>query len=277
MNMKQIPTPSSPLALYEAVPAGPPAEGIDENVPLVLGHALGSNRHMWDEAITLLPRNLSVLVWEQPGHGHSALLSASDPSAADTAAALHDALADAGVSAAHIAGLSLGGMVSLAYAQAYPQDTVSLSVLDSGPALPPSSMWRERATQVDDGGLSSLVEGTMERWFTPEFASGDGAEAVKKIRSIFLSTSPAGYAQCCRVIANTDLTSGVDTTQKTTLVLTGAGDLGTPPADAQALATLISDGPAIIVEDARHLTAVEQPEAVVKALVERVTGGETSE
>ena len=77
----------------------------------------------------------------------------------------------------------------------------------------------------------------MERWFTPGFSEGSGRTHVAKIRDIFLETDPAGYAQCCRVLANTDLSTGVDLVSAPALVLTGEDDQGTPPSAALQLAT----------------------------------------
>lgn len=265
--MKRLATPSSPLALYAANRAAEHLTFGEGEAPLVLGHALGSSREMWDEVLPLLPEELPVILWEQPGHGESGLLSVTGPNAQDIAAALNSALVDLGITEAHIAGLSLGGMVSLAYAEEYPEDTLSLGILGSGPALPHAQNWFDRAHLVEQNGLSGLVDGTMERWFTPGFSEGSGRTHVAKIRDIFLETDPAGYAQCCRVLANTDLSTGVDLVSAPALVLTGEDDQGTPPSAALQLATdLASPLPVVIVEDARHLTAVEQPGPVANAL-----------
>ena len=271
--MKRLTTPSSPLALYAANHAAEGLELGEGAAPLVLGHALGSSREMWDEVLPLLRSDLPVILWEQPGHGESGLLDVDDPSALDIAAALNSALVDLGITDAHIAGLSLGGMVSLAYAEEFPEDTLSVGILGSGPVLPPAQNWFDRAETVEQDGLSSLADGTMERWFTAGFGRGAGRARVAKIRSIFLETDPAGYAQCCRVLAHTNLSSGVGMVSAPALVLTGEDDQGTPPSAAvQLAADLASALPVVIVEDARHLTAVEQPGPVANALESMVAG-----
>lgn len=260
-------TPHSPLAFYRAQGGGAPDPNIGE-APLVLGHALGSSKDMWTEVLTLLPSNLKVILWEQPGHGNSGLLQVGEPSALDTAAAIHDGLNDMGVGACHIAGLSLGGMTTLAFAQRYPNRAMSFAVLDSGPASPPPGPWLERAQLVQADGFGGLVDGTMERWFTPSFVNGEGAEAVARIRRIFLETSPAGYAQCCQILAHTDLRSQLDAATSPALVLTGAEDPGTTPQQAEELAQgLPGLVEVVIVKDAAHLTAVQQPHVVSHALL----------
>lgn len=262
-----VTTPSSPLAFYRAR-GGAQEWGKAAAEPLVLGHALGSSRHMWDEVLALLPSNLEIILWEQPGHGQSALLDVEEPSAWDTAAAIGAGLDDLGVGDVHIAGLSLGGMTTLAFAQRYPQRVVSFAVLDSDAASPPPGPWLDKAQLVETEGLGSLVEGTMGRWFTPSFAEGDGAEAVGRIRRIFLETSPAGYAQCCRILAHTDLRPQLSAAKSAALILTGDQDPGTSPQQAHSLAgQLPNTFEVVVVEDAAHLTAVQHPAVVSHALL----------
>ena len=113
----------SPLALYRPEPGTQKAPAIShlEGQTLVLGHALGANRHMWDETLELLPENLDVILWEQPGHGNSGLLDIENPAVNDIADALADALEDIGIEEFHLAGLSLGGMTAIAFAEQYPE------------------------------------------------------------------------------------------------------------------------------------------------------------
>ncbi len=269
VETEAISVPATPLAMYRARGGGEPA-GLG-GAPLVLGHALGSSKDMWAEVLELLPSDLTVILWEQPGHGQSELLDVEAPNAYDTAEAIRVGLDALGVEDVHVAGLSLGGMTTLAFAQRYAQRVLSFGVLDSGPALPPAQMWFDRARQVEKDGVSPLVDGTMERWFTPEFAAGVGAEAVERIRTIFLATNPRGYAQCCRILANTDLTDDLGAAISSALVLTGTQDMGTPPEQAKDLAAALPGASAaVIVDDARHLTAVEQPAAVADALVSMI-------
>jgi pimeloyl-ACP methyl ester carboxylesterase len=55
------------------------------------------------------------------------------------------------------------------------------------------------------------------------------------------------------------------------LVLVGDGDALTPPALSREIADGISGSRLVIVPDCGHLSTMEQPEAVNKALVEWMT------
>jgi pimeloyl-ACP methyl ester carboxylesterase len=53
-----------------------------------------------------------------------------------------------------------------------------------------------------------------------------------------------------------------------TLVLVGDGDTLTPPELSNEIAGLIPDSRLVVVPDCGHISTLEQPEAVTKALVE---------
>ncbi len=265
----RVDTPSSPLAFYRARGAAEPA-GVGA-APLVLGHSLGSDRHMWDWTVELLPSDLDLILWEQPGHGESQLLREQSPSASDTVEAVHAGLDDLGIRSAFFAGLSLGGLTTLAYAQQYPETVRAFMVLDSGPVTGEPGPWFEKADQVLSRGMEPLADGTMERWFTADFASGVGRPVVEQIRRIFVSTAPEGYAQCCRILGNTDLRAAVRLATAPAYVLTGAEDAGVTPQGAEELLESLPDPRGlVIVPAAKHLTAVQEPELVAASLVNMV-------
>ena len=53
-----------------------------------------------------------------------------------------------------------------------------------------------------------------------------------------------------------------------TLVLCGAGDAVTPPADHEAIAARIAGARLVVVPESGHLSTIEQPEAVNRALLD---------
>lgn len=241
--------------------------GSAAGVPVVLGHALGADRQVWNEVAAALEPHHCVIRWEHPGHGDSPLAEA--PLEISTVAeSVLKGLSELGVERFHLAGISLGGMVALAMAAQAPERVASLAVLDAGPSLPPAQTWIDRAAQVRRLGMASLVDGTMERWFTPEFAAS--AEGHRRTRASFLACDPEGYARCCEMISRTDLTAILGGITLPTLLLAGRDDPGMTPAQLEILAGQIPGARAryVVVEDARHLTCVEQAEIVTKALTE---------
>ena len=96
--------------------------------PLVLLHALGTDRHMWDPVIERLASEREVFAVDMPGFGESATTSPSAPT--DLARAIATGL---DLERPHVAGNSLGGWVALELALAGHARSVT--------AIAPAGMW----------------------------------------------------------------------------------------------------------------------------------------
>jgi pimeloyl-ACP methyl ester carboxylesterase len=101
--------------------------------PLVLLHALGTDRHMWDPVIDRLAQEREVIAVDMPGFGESSAISPAAP--ADLAEAID---AELGLDRPHVAGNSLGGWVALELALAGRARSVT--------AIAPAGMWEQPLT-----------------------------------------------------------------------------------------------------------------------------------
>jgi pimeloyl-ACP methyl ester carboxylesterase len=98
--------------------------------PLVLLHALGTDRHMWDPVLERLAAEREVFAVDMPGFGASPQIDPAAP--ADLAEAIHAGL---GLDRPHVAGNSLGGWVALELALAGHARSVT--------AIAPAGMWAQ--------------------------------------------------------------------------------------------------------------------------------------
>jgi pimeloyl-ACP methyl ester carboxylesterase len=99
--------------------------------PLVLVHALGADRRMWDPVLELLAAERDVIAFDLPGFGGSRPVSPSRP--IDLAASVAASLSALGVSRPDVAGVSLGGWVALELALADEARSVA--------AIAPAGLW----------------------------------------------------------------------------------------------------------------------------------------
>jgi len=102
--------------------------------PLVLLHALGLSRRVWDPVLPALARHFDVIAVDLPGFGESAPLTQVEPTPAALAAAVAGLLDELGVTSPHLAGNSLGGWVVLELAGIRPAASLTL--------LSPAGLWR---------------------------------------------------------------------------------------------------------------------------------------
>ncbi|MCT2594073.1 4-carboxymuconolactone decarboxylase [Streptomyces sp. N2-109] len=243
-------------------------DGPDDAPLLVLGPALGATWHMWDRQIPELTRHWRVLRFDLPGHGgapaHPAV-AATD--LAERLLATVDAL---GVDRFGFAGCSLGGAIGAQLALDHPERVSSLALISCSARHTTPDAWRQRGVVVRTNGLDPIAASTPERWFTAGFATAQPAIvewAVQMVRT----TDPGCYISACETMAAFDIRQELGRIGVPALVVAGAEDEATPPADARALVAGIPDARLAIVPGASHLVPVEQPGAVTELLIRHLT------
>ncbi len=109
-------------------------EAQGEGPAILLSHGYGATAQMWAGQLAPLSEQHRVIAWDMRGHGRTA--SPEDPacySEAETVADMAAILDAEGADDAIIAGLSLGGYMSLAFNLVHPERTRALMLFDTGP------------------------------------------------------------------------------------------------------------------------------------------------
>jgi 3-oxoadipate enol-lactonase len=230
-------------------------DGPPDGPVLLLSNSLGTSLDMWSPQIQAFAESFHVLRYDSRGHGASD--APPGPYTMERlgrdALALLDAL---GVSRASVCGVSLGGMVGM-WLGAHAPERIARLVLSNTAAIQGSpQLWNDRIGAVRAGGMAAIVDATLERWFTPAFRLAQ-PDTIASIRAMVLATPPEGYANCCAAIRDMDQRSSLPGISAPTLVVVGARDSGTTPAQGEAIAAAIP-GAQLHTLDAAHLSNIEQ-------------------
>ncbi|MCP1196038.1 4-carboxymuconolactone decarboxylase [Acetobacter senegalensis] len=242
---------------------GPPGAPV-----LLLLHSLGTSSEIWDGLISSLSRSYRVVRPDMRGHGLTNVSPGpyTIEGLARDAFAVMDALS---IERAHVAGVSIGGLIAQGMALSNSERILSMTLIDTASVFPTSSSWRERAATVRSYGLQDMGDAVMNRWVTPAFMD---TPAALGLRQIFLRTDPEGYAAACEALAQCDFSKDIGNIRQSTLVLVGENDPSTPVSVAQHLAATIPSAKLTILPQASHIPTVEQPEAVAEALLTFLAG-----
>ncbi|ANN78380.1 3-oxoadipate enol-lactonase [Bordetella flabilis] len=231
------------------------SDGLRSLPALVLGNSLGTDFSLWDPVLPRLMRHFRVIRFDMRGHGASDA-PAGSYTMAQLAGDLAAVVQGAGLDRFHYCGVSLGGMVGMAYAQR-PDHRMDKLVLSNTAVRFPPDVWSARIQNVERGGMAAIEQAVLGRFFTPRFlALGD--PRVEQIRETLLSIDPAGYAGCCAAIRDMRIADGLASIRIPALVLTGAQDLSTPPERGIEIAAAIS-GAAVTALPGAHIPMVELP------------------
>jgi 3-oxoadipate enol-lactonase len=233
---------------------------------VVLVHAIGCDRRMWDALAAALVPTHRVIRVDVRGHGESPVTPRpySLDLLADDVAALLDRLA---IRRAHWVGLSMGGMIGQAFALRHPDRLGKLVIANSTSSYGTEGrgMWEARAKMVGEGGVAAIRDMVAGRYFSDEFRAAQ-AGTVDGVMARFAHTPQEGYLGCCDAIAALDYSADLGRIRAPTLVIAGGADAGTPPAMSEAIARGIPGARLAVIPGAAHLSAVEKP-AEFNALV----------
>jgi 3-oxoadipate enol-lactonase len=230
------------------------------NRVVVLMGSLGSTLEMWEGQVSALAKRFRVLRVDHPGHGGSPLpyVRSVEGIAQDIVALLDELRLDR----VSFCGLSLGGAVGMRLALDAPARLDRLVLCSTSMRFATPDFWEERARVVREQGVEAIADIVLERWFTPEFAD------VRRYRDMLVSTPAEGYARCCEAIRDWDVRGQLRDVGLPTLVIAGADDPSTPPADLEAIADEIPAARLVVLDRARHLVNVERAGELNAALLE---------
>jgi 3-oxoadipate enol-lactonase len=245
-------------------------DGPSDARPILFSNSLGSDLSMWDGVVAALGDGWRCIRYDTRGHGGS-----DAPAGPYTIEALGgDAVSvlDAvGVERAAFCGLSLGGVTGMWLGANRPERFTHLVLANTAPHFEPKSMWTDRAAIARRGEIASLVEPSLERWFTPGFRNDNPAE-VARGAAMITASKPEGYASCCEALSEADMRLLLPGIPRPTLVIVGEHDPSTPPSRGEEIQAGIP-GAELLSFPTAHLSAIESPQAFAGAL-KRFLGGE---
>jgi 3-oxoadipate enol-lactonase len=245
----------------------PPATPQASAPRLVLIHSLALDRNMWDGVVARLEQEAAILTYDCRGHGRSEH-RAGNFTAELFARDLAELLDHVGWQSAIVAGCSMGGCVTQAFAGLYPARATGLGLIDTtawyGAAA--AAQFRERAAAARTNGMAGLVDFQVTRWFSDEFRASQ-PELVHRAIEVFLANDSDCYAASCGLLADADLRSYLAAFRMPVAIVVGEEDYATPVALARHLHEAIPQSRLTIVPRARHLTPIERPEAIASELL----------
>jgi succinyl-CoA synthetase alpha subunit len=236
---------------------------------LVLVHCLGLHSGMWHNVEEDLRfGGYSIVKYDLRGHGKTSS-AGEDWTLELMAEDLKGLLDDLRVPYCHVVGLSIGGMIAQTFALRYPErvEKLVLSNTTSGQTAESRNALLERARTVESGGMQTVLESTINHWFTSDFPE-HSPHVVEFVRQELSKCSPQSFAKATRAIAGLDLWDRLGEIAVPTLVMTGENDPGTNVETARRIHELIPGSRLEIIPDASHMAPIEQPDAYARAIIQ---------
>jgi pimeloyl-ACP methyl ester carboxylesterase len=216
---------------------------------LLLSHGYSSTSRMWDGQVAALKDRYQIVVWDFRGHGESDYPKDGAQYSEELTVGDMLALLDlASAKKAIVAGLSLGGYMSLAFHASHPDRVRALMLFDTGPGFKKDearAKWNEtahaRAARFDAEGLKALNQSDEVKLTRHRDASG-----------------LAGSARGMLAQKNDRVIQSLEKVSVPTLVLVGANDTNFLAA-TDYMAAKIKGATKAVIPDAGHAANLHQP------------------
>jgi pimeloyl-ACP methyl ester carboxylesterase len=236
--------------------------------PLLLIMGLGWPSQAWFRSRPVLSERYRTIAFDNRGAGQSDA-PPGPYSIAEMAADAAAVLNAAKVNAAHIFGVSMGGMIAQEFALQYPQKVRSL-ILGCTAAGGPEAVRAEAAalqvlmTRSPDADAFAKAIGPFiyDRETSRERIDQDTA-----VRRKWYPTPDAYFAQL-QAIAAWEAYSRIAQIAAPTLVIHGENDLLVPAENARLLAARIPGAKLVLLPNASHIFITDQTEASHAAILE---------
>jgi 3-oxoadipate enol-lactonase len=249
-----------------------------KNAPAVLLlHSFLCDGRMWRHQVEPIAAHARAIVLDGPGHGKS-----EDPprfSLEDHAEALFDVLTELSIDRVILVGLSWGGMISMRFALGpHAKMLAGLALLDTNAHAEPMTMRVKNRVLLSMHRRVGVPMALYHREVAPLFFGPrtlrERHDLVEETGRIGLGFSRDGVARAglAVVVKRSDISAKISRINTPTLVMCGTDDKATPPDESRFIANTIPHARMVWIEDAGHLSPLEEPERVNRELVPFIRG-----
>jgi 3-oxoadipate enol-lactonase len=238
-----------------------------QGAPILLIMGLGYPSSLWHRARPVLAQRYRTVAFDNRGVGLSDVPSGpySIASMASDAAVVLDA---AGVSDAHIFGVSMGGMIAQEFALQYPKRTRSLILGCTSPGGP-SAVRAEKKVADILMARGMTLEQAREAILPYTYDAATPREKIEEDLSLRRRWLPSleGYMAQLQGILAWEAYSRIAQITAPTLVIHGRSDALVPPGNGELIAGRIPGSRLVLLEHASHLFLTDQTEAALKQIL----------
>jgi len=243
------------------------------DVPVIFIHGFPFDKSSWQPQMEFLKHTHRVLAYDIRGFGKSTAgeENLSISLFADDLVELMDVLQ---IDKAVACGLSMGGYILLNAVNRYPERFEAI-VLSDTQCIADSAEGKEKRyktiDQINAEGLTDFAEAFVKNVFCPD-SLNTKKELVEKIRNIILTTSPITITGTLKALAQRpEMCSTLNEILIPVLVLCGEEDTVTPLAQAEFLNRNIANSEFGTIDNAGHLSNLEQPDEFNRCLTPFIT------
>ncbi len=240
--------------------------------PVILIHGFGEDGEIWDEQVDRLKDNFRVIIPDIPGSGRSELIA--DMSVEGMAEVIKDIIDIelAGAERTTLLGHSLGGYITLAFAEKYPGLLNAFGLLHSTAFADSEEKKLARLKSIEfikNNGAHEFLKTSIPGLFWHEGSSQPSGNSIKNLiekGKNFTATALAQYYQA--MIARPDRTAVLKNAGCPVLFIIGEHDMAVPFQQSLQQCYLPARSHINILRNSAHMGMLEETKKVNGILVD---------
>lgn len=244
--------------------------GSNNSKPILFVHGFPYDHLMWKSQVEEFSKNYLCFSYDIRGLGES---PASDGQFTMEAFVddLEEMVDKLNLEKPVLCGLSMGGYISLRAMERFQNKFSALILCDTKSEADNNEGKLKRAAaikQINAGKFDEFIETFVLNCFGESFVKNNNTE-YRKVVDRSRKNNPVGVKGCLlAMLGRTDTTASLPKIKIPTLVIGGNEDKLTPLDVMMSMADKIPNAKFVLVKDAGHMTPIEQPEKVNKAIEE---------
>ncbi|PLS08575.1 alpha/beta fold hydrolase [Neobacillus cucumis] len=232
--------------------------------PIVLLHGFCGSSKYWSEVIPVLSENFRVIAPDLPGHGGSTMAQENN-TISDLADIIKELTDKLNVGQVTMFGHSLGGYITLAFAEKYSDSLNGFSLVHST-AFPDSEEAKKGRTtnmeKVKQEGIKPLIDGLVPKLFSPDHLEESYVETAKEIG---YQTPPQGAIQTLHAMKERpDRNYVLESSSIPVLLIAGEQDQIIPAEKTFSVSK--ANIKQTIIKDSGHMSMYEKPADLIEAI-----------
>ncbi|ADC65073.1 alpha/beta hydrolase fold protein [Ferroglobus placidus DSM 10642] len=240
---------------------------VGKGEPLILIHGLGESLEGWTFQYSEFARKYRVVSLDLRGFGMSDI--PEKISVRDFAEDVKNLMDFLKIDAAHLLGLSMGGVVCFEFYKNYPERVKSLVLANTLHKLPEEAkpLFEERLKLLERGSMEEIAEFIANISFHQK-----RRELIDLVKTIIRKNDKEYYTKVTIEIGKINYEDLLPKIAVPTLVIVAEFDITTPPELGEQIAKLIPNSTLKVVKNAAHLAKMENPEEFNRFVLEFLEG-----
>lgn len=228
----------------------------DDKPPLVFLHGVGSDKSVWQNQLRYFGKSRRAIAFDYLGYNESSLAT-NDLSRAEIALSILAALDKLEIKRADFCGLSMGGLIALEIYKQQSEIVRSLVLANTFARHPNGAAIAARSLEfIKQNSMRAFAEQRVNHLLAPHTSESTRRQVVETMARINKQT----YVWASKAVWTADYLDLLPKIAVPVLVIGGDSDEPTPPALSIELAENIKNARLEIIENAAHLSNLDQPE-----------------